>query len=240
MDSELGNWVPSRVLLWLNNSETVKVKVLVAQSSLTLCDPMDCSLAGSSVHGILQTRFLKWAAIPFSRGSSWPRDWIWFSCRFFTTSAAREVNSEASQISFPSTVPQRYKTTSGELELRDLEGHWSRFRLAAQILGMRLMGWGPVHRLASGGAHWLCFAVWLQCPPLPSTEHMHVLGDNFLCGLRPCPCSLSLPQTTPSTEPWLFGSHVAKQDCWLEQSGSREVTRHWALASSLSHNRYKN
>ena len=47
-----------------------KVKVLVAQSCLTLCNPMDCSLPGSSVHGVLQTRFLKWAAIPFSRGSS--------------------------------------------------------------------------------------------------------------------------------------------------------------------------
>ena len=37
----------------------------VAQSCLTLCDPMDCSLPGSSVHGILQTRILEWAAISF-------------------------------------------------------------------------------------------------------------------------------------------------------------------------------
>ena len=47
--------------------------VLVAQSRLTLCNPMDCSLPGSSVHGILQARTLEWAAISFSRGSSWPR-----------------------------------------------------------------------------------------------------------------------------------------------------------------------
>ena len=46
----------------------------VAQSCLTLCDPMDCSPQGSSVHGILQARILKWVAISFSRGSSWPRD----------------------------------------------------------------------------------------------------------------------------------------------------------------------
>ena len=45
----------------------VTVKVLVAQSCLTLCDPMDCSLPGSSVHGILQARILEWVAIPFSR-----------------------------------------------------------------------------------------------------------------------------------------------------------------------------
>ena len=42
-------------------------KVLVAQSCLTLCDPMDCSLPGSSVHGILQARILEWVAIFFSR-----------------------------------------------------------------------------------------------------------------------------------------------------------------------------
>ena len=51
-----------------------KLKVLVAQSCLTLCDPRDGSLPGSSVCGILQARILKWIAIPFSRGSSQPRD----------------------------------------------------------------------------------------------------------------------------------------------------------------------
>ena len=36
--------------------------------------PMDCSLPGSSIHGILQVKILEWVAIPFTRGSSWPRD----------------------------------------------------------------------------------------------------------------------------------------------------------------------
>ena len=40
------------------------------QSCLTLCDPMDCSPPGSSVHGILQARIFEWVAMPFSRGSS--------------------------------------------------------------------------------------------------------------------------------------------------------------------------
>ena len=56
------------------------------QSCPTLCDPMDCSLPGSSVHGILQARILEWVAIPISRGSSLPRDQAWVSCivgRFF-------------------------------------------------------------------------------------------------------------------------------------------------------------
>ena len=48
----------------------IKVKVKVAQFCLTLCDPMDCSLPGSSVCGILQARILEWVAIPFSGGSS--------------------------------------------------------------------------------------------------------------------------------------------------------------------------
>ena len=51
-----------------------KVKALVTQSCLTLCDPKDCSLPGSSAHGILQSRILEWVSIPSSRGSSWPRD----------------------------------------------------------------------------------------------------------------------------------------------------------------------
>ena len=44
------------------------------QSCPTLCDPIDCSLPGCSVHGILQARILEWVAVPSSRGSSWPRD----------------------------------------------------------------------------------------------------------------------------------------------------------------------
>ena len=44
------------------------------QSCLTLCDPVDCSPAGSSVHGILLARILEWAAMPSSRGSSQCRD----------------------------------------------------------------------------------------------------------------------------------------------------------------------
>ena len=51
-----------------------KVKVLVTQSSLTLCNPMDCSPLGPSVHGISQAGILEWAAISFSSRSFPPRD----------------------------------------------------------------------------------------------------------------------------------------------------------------------
>ena len=54
----------------LQNNIEKKVKVLVTQSCLTLCDPMDCSLPASSVHEILWARILEWVAMPSSRASS--------------------------------------------------------------------------------------------------------------------------------------------------------------------------
>ena len=71
---------------WQNESE-------VTQSCPTLCEPMDCSLPGSSVHGVFQARVLEWVAISLSRASSRPRDWTWVSCtvgRCFTIWATRE------------------------------------------------------------------------------------------------------------------------------------------------------
>ena len=68
------NEVPSNFAL-----QKVKKKSEVTQSCQTLCDPMDCSLPDSSVHGILEARILEWVAISFSRGSSRPRDRTWVS-----------------------------------------------------------------------------------------------------------------------------------------------------------------
>ena len=74
----------------------------VAQSCPTLCDPMDCSLPGSSIHGIFQARILKWIAISFSRRSSQPRDWKQVSHivgRHFTIWATREAYFSSVQLS---------------------------------------------------------------------------------------------------------------------------------------------
>ena len=57
----------------LPGTQGTKDKVKVAQSCPTLCDPIDCSPPGSSVHEILQAILLEWVAIPLSRGSSQPR-----------------------------------------------------------------------------------------------------------------------------------------------------------------------
>ena len=51
-----------------------EVKLLVTQLCLTLCDHIICGPPGSSVHGLLQARILEWVAIPFSSGSSQPRN----------------------------------------------------------------------------------------------------------------------------------------------------------------------
>ena len=62
-------------------------QMLLAKSCPTLCDSMDCSPQGSSLHGVLQAKILEWVATPFSSGSSWPRDGALVSCiagGFFT------------------------------------------------------------------------------------------------------------------------------------------------------------
>ena len=69
----------------------------VTQSCPPLCNPMDCRLPVSSIHGIFQARILEWVTISFSR-SSRTRDWIWVSRivgRHFTIWATREVIEEA-------------------------------------------------------------------------------------------------------------------------------------------------
>ena len=74
--------------------------MLVAQSCLTLCDPMDCSLPGSSDHGILQARVLEWGAIAFSRWSFWPRDRTRVSCIVYLgTKKGLEIRSPQAVLS---------------------------------------------------------------------------------------------------------------------------------------------
>ena len=68
--------------------------VKIAQSCPTLCNPTDCSPPGFSVHGILQARILEWVIVPFSKGSSQPRDQTQVSHiagRLFTIWATREA-----------------------------------------------------------------------------------------------------------------------------------------------------
>ena len=70
------------------------IKVLVTQSCLTLCNPVDYRPTGSSIHGIFWARILEWVAIRFSRGFSQSKDQTQVSCiadRFFTMSEPSEI-----------------------------------------------------------------------------------------------------------------------------------------------------
>ena len=92
---------------WTHVDQCVHAKLL--QSSLTLRDPMDCSLPGSSVSGIFQARILKWVVISFSRGSSRPRDWTCASCiagRFFTAEPPGKPHADQSQWQKPVSTYQ--------------------------------------------------------------------------------------------------------------------------------------
>ena len=93
--------VNTSVFLTPLTSVTFSCKSVCAHSCLALCNPMDCSLPGSSVHGILQVRILEWATISFLRGSSQPRDKTSVSCvscigirGFLTTSNTWEALSD--------------------------------------------------------------------------------------------------------------------------------------------------
>ena len=113
----------------------------VAQSCLTL-RPMDCSLPGSSIHGIFQARILEWVAISFSRRSSRPRDWTQVSRivgRRFTVWATREAhhtyyylfitsNEEEKQVTEDEMVGWHYRLNGHEQTeqtLGDSEGQGS-------------------------------------------------------------------------------------------------------------------
>ena len=86
-------WLISTISLSCVSVWNLCAVCLVTCLCLTLCDPIDCRLPGSSVHGILQARILEWVVIPFSRVSSWPRNWTqvsWVAGRYFTIWATRD------------------------------------------------------------------------------------------------------------------------------------------------------
>ena len=100
-----GNWDPGRLNDLTNVTQLVSAEEKkIVQSCPTLWNPMDCSLPGSSIHGILQTRILEWVAMPSSKGSSQPRTLTQVSCiagRFFTPELPGKANKWQSQDSNP-------------------------------------------------------------------------------------------------------------------------------------------
>ena len=84
------NKISSFAVMWMDLDSVIQTEinqknkygmcVKLIQSCPSVCDPVDCSPPGSSVHGTLQARILKWVTMPLSRGSSWPRDRSCISC----------------------------------------------------------------------------------------------------------------------------------------------------------------
>ena len=73
-------WCSPTRIFWIDTGGFSSVHFSsVAQLCLTLCDPMDCSLLGSSVHGIFQSRVLEWVAIAFSKESWVPKNWCFWT-----------------------------------------------------------------------------------------------------------------------------------------------------------------
>ena len=101
------------------------------QSCLTLCDPMDCSPPGSSVHEISQTRILEWVPISFSRGSSWPRDQTRISGmdrrildHWTTREALMCETSKVKGVLVPWSCDTMIKVASSTFELRSDSGSY--------------------------------------------------------------------------------------------------------------------
>ena len=91
---EIQDIFKGKIALVFRFALSIAVVVLAAQSCATVCNPIDCSPLGPSVHGILQARILEWIDIFFSRESSQPRDQTKVSCisgRFFTVWATRKA-----------------------------------------------------------------------------------------------------------------------------------------------------
>ena len=111
----------------------VCVCVLVVQSYSTLCESIDYNLPGSSVHGILQARILEWVAMPFSRGSSQPRDRTQVSHiagRFFIIWATREAEYHLS------VEPKKYNRLMNTTKKKQIH------RYREQTSGYQVAIWG--------------------------------------------------------------------------------------------------
>ena len=100
-----------------NESESLETTIIaikwvkVAQSCSTLCDPIDCSSPESSAHWILQARILEWVTVPFSKGSSRPRDRTrvsFIAGRFSTVCTTKEACANFSDLKSP-LCPQKLR-----------------------------------------------------------------------------------------------------------------------------------
>ena len=175
-----------------------QLKVKVAQSCPTLCDPMDYT-----VHGILQARILEWVAFPFSRGSSQPRDRTQVSCiarRFYTSRATGEAPSRWRQCSVSTlNICTSKKMSHPQVLLAEKRG------------GHNFKGWlGPF-------CGWICFHL------ITGNGQLREVGQGWTWGDRevlPVLCS-------PQQDTWILGwQRQSCTQCSLSQAGFEFLRRY--------------
>ena len=90
--------------------------------SVRLCNPMDCSLPGSSVQGLVQARILEWVAMPSSRACSQPRDRTCISFGSYHVCYFQDVNDGAGLGSFPDVPGVMEKKPQGKVPVHNPRG----------------------------------------------------------------------------------------------------------------------
>ena len=149
------------------------MKVLLAQTCPTLCDPMDGSPPGSSVYGALQARILEWVAIPFSRGSSPPRGRTQVRCsagRFSTVWANRGSKSHITFLkSSFSKIPLGWCLSLMSFPGGAFPGHTAFGKVCPGA--SLLFNWSRVDSQC---------CVSLRCPGAPLNRHFQ--NKDLLCG----------------------------------------------------------
>ena len=168
------------------------MKVLVTQWCLTVCDPMDCSLPGSSVHGISQARILEWVVISFSRGTSRPRDQTQVSCI-----AGRFFNVWAMSVLFVHSI--------GCITISVL---WIRKPKLREVM------W-PFH--VHPANKWWTWD-WIPAESLSHAHHCISMGSNCVCLLH---CLSAAPCTTFDTGVKSRMTYWLAGQCWSTQRSYR-------------------
>ena len=177
----LMDWFLLKVKKWKFVSDSL-------QLYLTLCNPMDCSPAGSSVHGILQARILQWVAVSFSRGSSWPG----VSCiadRFFTIWAPREAIFV--DLTENSEIPLHTYENDQNLE------HWQQ-QMLARIQSKRSLSF--IAGTKANGTTALEDGLVVSCKTKHALYHNTMLQ---LCSFGACPRQLKHMSTQNPAHRWL-------------------------------------
>ena len=194
------------------------------KSCPTLCDPLDCSPSGSSVHGISQARILEWVAFSFCRGSSQPRDQTGVSCiagRFFTTKPPRKPHiSKVSSVQSLSHV-------------RLFVTPWITARQASLSIpnSQSLLKFMSIELVMPSSHLILCRPV-LLLPPIPPSIRVFS-NESTLCMRWPKYCSFSFNISPSNEHPGLISFRMDWLDLLAVQGMLKSLLQHHSSKASV-------